>query len=107
MSDDELIRENGKIQKKVSIEYPDREPGEDPITKNQLRYIKRLAPLLEIEGGLESLGKWQASAMIDSIKEQQELLDDDVADGKYAKGGCLGVVSLMMVSGMIISWLGS
>jgi len=103
---DDITRKNGKIHKEVSFSLPDREHDEDPITKNQLRYIKKLAPGIEIDGGLENLGKWQASAVIDYIKEQQEVLEDDIAEGKYDKRGC-GCMSTLAIFILSISLIGT
>jgi hypothetical protein len=80
-------RKGGYVFRKVSIEIPDRGKSEDPITDNQLEYIKALAPDFRFEGGLENLGKWQASAVIAQIKEKQEDLKHDIATHK--KGGKL------------------
>ena len=46
---------------------PDREPGEDYITRKQFNYIVRL--LKEVDHDqLRTLSKWQASELIDQIK---------------------------------------
>jgi hypothetical protein len=79
-------RSGGYVTREVSIDIPDREPNEDPVTDNQLRYIRKLAPDLRMKGGLESLGKWQASALIEQIKEERERLEDDVVVGGVRKG---------------------
>jgi len=78
-------KRSGWVSRKVSIQIPDREENEDPITNNQLIYIRKLAPGIKIKGGLESLGKWQASAVIGQIKEQQETLEDALAMGAVSK----------------------
>ena len=80
-------RKRGYVFRKVSIEIPDRRKNEDPITDNQLGYIKTLAPDFRFEGGLENLGKWQASAIITQIKEKREDLKDDI--GTHKKRGKL------------------
>lgn len=79
-------RKGGVVSRKVSIEIPDKEENEDQITNNQIRYIRNLAPDIKINGGLESLGKWQASAIIGQIKEQKEGLERDIDRGKIHKG---------------------
>jgi len=79
-------RKGGMVSRKVSIDIPDKEENEDQITNNQIRYIRNLAPDIKINGGLESLGKWQASAIIDQIKEQKEGLERDIAEGRVHKG---------------------
>jgi hypothetical protein len=80
-------RKGGYVSRKVSIQIPDRRRNEDPITDNQLEYIKTLAPDFRLEDGLESLGKWQASAIITQIKEKLGDLKYDIA--KRKKGGTL------------------
>lgn len=76
------VRKGGYVFRRVSIQIPDKIKNEDPITDNQLEYIKALAPDFRIEGGLENLGKWQASAIISQIKEKQEDLKYDTATHK-------------------------
>lgn len=91
-------REGDHVVRQANVEIPEREPDEDPITANQLRYIRKLAPDIEIEGGLESLGKWQASWLIDQIKADKEQLEDEVAAGLHrSKGGCLSVLAMFLV----------
>jgi hypothetical protein len=71
-------RKGGYVFRQVSIDIPDKRKSEDPITDNQLEYIKALAPDFRFEGGLENLGKWQASAIITQIKEKRENLKYDI-----------------------------
>jgi len=82
-------REGNRIVRSVSIDIPDREKDEDPITKNQLMYIKKLAPGIKLKGGLRNLGKWQASAVIEQLKEKREELEYDVAEGNINEGSKL------------------
>ena len=91
--------------RQVSIEIPDREENEDPITNNQLRYIRKLAPDIKIKGGLENLGKWQASAIIDQIKNHQEGLENDIAGGKIYKGRKLKRLLLIVVVVIIVYFI--
>jgi len=44
---------------------PDRDPGERPATSKQCDYLRHLTGIDELE--LATLGKWQASWLIDSI----------------------------------------
>jgi len=78
------IRKDGKIHRSISVTIPDREDDEDPITKNQLRFIRQLAPNMEVNGGLESLGKWQASSVIEQIKDEKDQLESDIASGSIS-----------------------
>ena len=97
------------VLRNVSIEIPDREENEDPITNNQLRYIRKLVPDINIKGGLENLGKWQASAIIDQIKQNQERLENDIAGGKIYKGRkpkrLLWIVAIVIIIYFIVKYL--
>ena len=93
-----------KVYRTATISIPDREKDEDPITKNQLRYIRNLSPGIEVEGGLENLGKWQASAIIDQIKEQKEKLETDIEGGylNIKKGLSPKTIFWLIVAALII-----
>ncbi|MDD5134261.1 MAG: hypothetical protein PHP01_02465 [Phycisphaerae bacterium] len=93
-------RKGGYIFRRVSIEIPDRGKNEDSITDNQLEYIKTLAPDFRFEGGLESLGKWQASAIITQIKEKRDDLKYNIA--KHKKGSKLKKLFWLIVVIVII-----
>ena len=54
-----------------NFELADREPGEPPATKRQIEYIRHLVRSID-EKQLMRLGKWQASALIDEIKNTKE-----------------------------------
>lgn len=75
------VREDGFVIRELSFEIPPRKKHEDPITENQLHYLEVLAPRIEIEGGLERLGKWQASALIDYVIRQKKHLERDITSG--------------------------
>jgi hypothetical protein len=63
----------------VAVDLPEREEDEEPATAKQLAYIRHLAPDIELKhGSLQDLGKWQASALIDQIKEEKEELEWDI-----------------------------
>ncbi len=102
-------RKGGMVLRKVSIEIPDREENEDPITNNQIRYIRKLGPDIKIKGGLENLGKWQASAIIDQIKQQQERLENDITGGKIYKNRKLKrlfwIVAIAIIVYFIVKYL--
>lgn len=74
-------REGHKVIREATLTIPDRGPNEDSITPNQIAYIQRLAPDFNPDGGLESLGKWQASDVIDQIKTAKGDLEADIATG--------------------------
>ncbi len=101
------IREDGKVIRSVSTELPDREADEDPITKNQLRYIKKLASGIKVKGGLENLGKWQASALIDQIKEAQEDLEDDIHEGRTGGGSGGGRIVMVILGLLFVGYIAS
>lgn len=91
------MRKGGYVYRKTSIEIPDKVPNEDPATTNQIQYIKKLAPNININGGLETLGKWQASSIIDQIKKQQVQLEFDIASGKIKRRGKFKWIILMFI----------
>jgi hypothetical protein len=74
----------------VNLDIPVRMPDEEPATKKQKDYIRSL--VLEIdEQQVNSLGKWQASALIDQIKIQKEIFTDEKAQEYLStrRSGCL------------------
>ena len=95
-------RKRGYTHRTVKIHIPDRAPDEDDVTPNQIRYLHKLAPDVDIDRGIESLGKWQASGMIDQIKDQQEKLEYDLARGKIRRGSRLKSLFWMIVLIVII-----
>lgn len=68
----------------VHLHFPDREKGEPSATQKQLDYIRHLSPGIDGET-LVALGKWQASALIDEIKYQQDKMSQDLADEYFIK----------------------
>lgn len=101
-----------KQRKRVAIDIPEREPDEEPITEKQIAYIKHLAPGVDIEE-IKKLGKWQASAVIDEIKSQQDQFTDESID-KYKQEqsrGCLGTLIILIsligsfLGGLLIVWI--
>lgn len=81
------VHEDGFVIRKLSFEIPSRKKNEDPITDNQRYYLEALSPRIEIEGGLERLGKWQASALIDYVKQERKHLEGDIASSNLRVGG--------------------
>ncbi len=59
--------------------YPDRESREPNATTKQLEYIRHLLPGID-EKVLASLGKWQASGLIDEIKYQKQRMTQELFD---------------------------
>lgn len=98
-------RKGGMVLREISIEIPDKEENEDQITNNQIRYIRKLAPDIKIKGGLENLGKWQASAIIEQIKEHQERLERDIAGGKIHKGRKPNILFWIVVVAIILYFI--
>jgi hypothetical protein len=90
-----------KRRKQVEIEYPDREPDEEPITQKQISYIKHLSPNLR-DKDLSGLGTYQASAIIDEILAEKEDFTDELVDEVNNKSlsknkGCLSSIMFCMV----------
>jgi len=64
--------EHGRPQRQLKIAIPDREPNDThPATENQIRYLQKLADW-EDPSVLTGLGKWQASALIDQLKDSKD-----------------------------------
>jgi hypothetical protein len=81
--------------KSLSIDIPDREPGEEPITKKQIEYIRHLAKSIDMNE-IEGLGKWQASSLIEQLKAAQEDFTQEALHTAKKKfgGGCLVLATL-------------
>lgn len=78
---------------------PDRLPNEEPITEKQVQYILKITTNGVDVKQLRELGKWQASAFIDYLKEQKALFTQQCVD-KYSRKksgcGCLGAIILFI-----------
>ena len=92
-----------KQQKEITLSPPDREPGEEDLTQKQLDYIRHLVPDIDLDF-VRSLGKWQASAIIDEIKYQKEKFTEELIDESTQKksSGCLGIIVLLSTVGMAL-----
>jgi len=77
-------------------DIPRRGPDEEPATKKQLDYLRRMAHFKESD--LEELGQWQASLLIDQAKEIRDEISSGGANVKRNKGcGCLALIILTLV----------
>jgi len=68
------------MKSQVSMRLPERGPDEPDITENQLGYIRHLlneADADEFPIPLTSLGKWQASALIDRLQNIRDGVESD------------------------------
>jgi hypothetical protein len=73
--------DRGRPQRQMKIAIPDREPNDtDPATENQVRYLQKLADW-EDPSILTGLGKWQASALIDQIKDTKDDFQSELDAG--------------------------
>lgn len=84
MEDDEreqaLAWANKEIAKQPhEFSYPDRERREPDATVKQLDYLRHLLPGID-EKILSSLGKWQASALIDEAKYQSSKMSEQLGE---------------------------
>lgn len=93
------------------LSLPGREDDEDDATEKQLSYIRHLMRELEVDGfpdsALQMLGKWQASALIDSL---MELKEGDIENSRHvsrvessAGGGIWAAIGIAVV--LIVIWL--
>jgi len=64
--------------RRLKLDVPERQKDEEPATEKQLAYIRHLAAGAKPEHSEEDLGKWQAWALIDQIKEEKERFETDV-----------------------------
>ena len=80
---------------------PDREPNEEPATEKQLDFLRHLATF--DESFLQTLGKWQASFLIDKVKETKE----DLRAGRLPKKrtGCGCVLFLVLLVSLVLWWV--
>jgi hypothetical protein len=105
------------VTRSLRLDIPEREEEEEPATnKRQLAYIRHLAPGIKLtQGRLEDLGKWQASKIIDQIKEEKEQLELDVeqeaweraerkARGETALGLTRKQISWIILIGLVLLW---
>jgi hypothetical protein len=73
--------ERGRPQRKFTINIPDREPDDThPATEDQVRYLRKLADWKD-PSVLTGLGKWQASALIDQIKDAKDDFQSELDAG--------------------------
>jgi hypothetical protein len=84
---------------------PDREPNEQGATEKQLDYLRRLAPHLKAED-LSSLGKWQASYLIEQAIEAKD--DDQEEDSRpprnSPRSGNKGCLLLKLILAALVFW---
>ena len=73
---DKALEWGAKQQETFHLEVPDREPGDEPATDKQIAYIHDLVKGIH---GLDfnSLGKKQASALIDAIKAEKDRFTEE------------------------------
>lgn len=75
--DDDAVEWARKQSKKLSVDIPDRKPGEEPATQKQKDYIRALVISID-EQQLNGLGKWQASALIEQIKTEKKSFTNEL-----------------------------
>lgn len=75
--DDDAVEWARRQSKNLSVDIPDRQPGEEPATQKQKDYIRALVISIE-EAQLNGLGKWQASALIDQIKTEKKSFTNEL-----------------------------
>jgi len=71
--------QNEAAKRTVNFHFPDREPREPNATIKQREYVRHLLPGVD-EKVLASLGKWQASGLIDEVKYQQDKMTQQLLD---------------------------
>jgi len=68
------------MKSKFRMELPERGPDEPDATERQLGFIRHLLEEIEAEGfslDIESLGKWQASSLINRLLEIKDGVESD------------------------------
>jgi hypothetical protein len=89
----------------MKFKLVDREPGEPPATKRQIEYIRHLVRSID-EKQLMKLGKWQASALIDEIKNAKEqFTEQKVKEYTKRKGIGCGTVLLVIIGLAVLAAL--
>jgi len=66
-------------EKQLKFEFPDKRLGEEPATEKQIQYIRVLVNSID-EAKLKTLGKWQASALIEYILTEKEIYTHQLAE---------------------------
>jgi hypothetical protein len=89
---------------RVTIQMPDREPGEPDITEDQIAEIKSHDADVKT-AFLRTLGRYQAAVFIRQIAEKQLEIAFGATDDRPAKrSGCLSLMGWVTV-GLAICWL--
>jgi len=90
-----------KQRKKVNFEVEDRQPNEGSATKKQLDYIRSMLRDVD-ESKLNSLGKWQASSLIDQIKVEKEIFTKEKVEEYRNRHRFVAVFIFLIVAAIII-----
>lgn len=96
---------------KTQIVIKEREPGESDLTSRQLDYIRHLMDQLEVESGLRDrvheLGKWQASQLIDQLKDLRNEYVGHTSDitriDDEPKGSSRALIVLLVIIAIIFA----
>lgn len=89
-----------KRLKVVIKNIPEKEPGELPATTKQKDYLKHLGNF--DDGYLNTLGKWQASFLIDRVSELKEGAESKYSNKRHSCFGSFAVLCGIAVILMII-----
>lgn len=88
----------------MKLDIPDREPGEEPATEKQKNYIRRMGQIAESD--LQSLGKWQASSLIDQMQHiKKSGIIENIEQKRKNKKGCLMMLILIILIYTVIKIL--
>ncbi|HZL77713.1 MAG TPA: hypothetical protein VFC17_02595 [Candidatus Limnocylindrales bacterium] len=91
-------------RKSVEFELPDRQPQEPRATQKQLDYIRSMVRGLD-ENTLNSLGKWQASALIDQAKSERAIFTQEKVSEYRRHRGLKSFFSIVIIVAVIwILW---
>jgi len=91
-----------KQSREMQFTLPEREPGEQPVTEPQIRYLKSISKDLD-EETIRQLGTRQVASLIDQVKLEREIFTDElIAKRLEEKSGCLGTVLLLAVLSSLV-----
>lgn len=93
-----------------TIVIPPRERGDDDATAKQREFIRQLVKRNGISGyKVKSLGKWQASAIIDQLQaidnERAQTIHVEQTPAAKSGCGCGAVALLLIVPLVVVVWL--
>ena len=96
-------------RRRAQFEIQERGPDEPDLTEKQRQYIEHLLNELEAENfplsDLDNMGKWQASSLIDRLKELRDGRESNKTKVTEESGSGINVLGWAIILGVILWWL--